>query len=545
MQGPFSLKQGGTGIAIRNPVYLEQKNGERTFWGFTIVIIRVPDIFADSIKSLTDFSYEYKLSKSIAPWDETYEEVYGSGVEMIDPVTYTFELGDSQWMLEVMPENGWNSNEKLYRLWGYGLLIVLLLTGFAFAIILLRRTQESENTVSELNKKLHKALIAAETANRAKSTFLLNMSHDIRTPLNGIMGLLKINMAHGDDEDLVCVNNQKMEKTANHLLSLINDVLQMSKLEDGREELSSELVCLPDVFYDMKAIIDGSALDKGISVDFSEDSIWVHPYVITNPLYLRQIFLNIYGNGIKFTNFGGKISTKQECIEEKDNVITYRWIISDTGIGMSKEFLKHIFEPFAQERADARSNYHGTGLGMAIVKKMIDKMGGTVSVTSEVGKGSTFVVELPFEMGAAPEKSKKEEADKENSIHGLNLMLVEDNELNAEIAEILLEDEGAIITMVTDGQQAVELFNNNPEGTFDAILMDIMMPVMDGLTATKAIRALNRPDAGTIPIIAMTANAFAEDVQRCLDAGMNAHLAKPLDIEKVKKTICEHIIGLF
>ena len=545
MQGPFSLKQGGTGIAIRNPVYLEQKNGERTFWGFTIVIIRVPDIFADSIKSLTDFSYEYKLSKSIAPWDETYEEVYGSGVEMIDPVTYTFELGDSQWMLEVMPENGWNSNEKLYRLWGYGLLIVLLLTGFAFAIILLRRTQESENTVSELNKKLHKALIAAETANRAKSTFLLNMSHDIRTPLNGIMGLLKINMAHSDDEELVRENYKEMEKAANHLLSLINDVLQMSKLEDGREELSSELVCLPDVFYDMKAIIDGSALDKGISVDFSEDSIWVHPYVITNPLYLRQIFLNIYGNSIKFTNFGGKISTKQECIEEKDNVITYRWIISDTGIGMSKEFLKHIFEPFAQERADARSNYHGTGLGMAIVKKMIDKMGGTISVTSEVGKGSTFVVELPFEMGAAPEKSKKEEADKENSIHGLNLMLVEDNELNAEVAEILLEDEGAIITMVNDGQQAVELFNNNPVGTFDAILMDIMMPVMDGLTATKAIRALNRPDAGIIPIIAMTANAFAEDVQRCLDAGMNAHLAKPLDIEKVKKTICEHIIGLF
>ena len=367
----------------------------------------------------------------------------------------------------------------------------------------------------EQQAELHKALIAADTANRAKSTFLLNMSHDIRTPLNGIMGLLKINMAHSDDEELVRENYKEMEKAANHLLSLINDVLQMSKLEDGREELSSELVCLPDVFYDMKAIIDGSALDKGISVDFSEDSIWVHPYVITNPLYLRQIFLNIYGNGIKFTNFGGKISTKQECIEEKDNVITYRWIISDTGIGM------------------------------AIVKKMIDKMGGTISVISEVGKGSTFVVELPFEMGAAPEKSKKEEADKENSIHGLNLMLVEDNELNAEVAEILLEDEGAIITMVNDGQQAVELFNNNPVGTFDAILMDIMMPVMDGLTATKAIRALNRPDAGIIPIIAMTANAFAEDVQRCLDAGMNAHLAKPLDIEKVKKTICEHTIELY
>ena len=383
--------------------------------------------------------------------------------------------------------------------------LCVIVLGVIFNIIIVGNLQKANRQAEckiaklELEKKqkkkeleqqdeLHKALIAADTANQAKSTFLLNMSHDIRTPLNGIMGLLKINMAHSDDEELVRENNQKMEKAANHLLSLINDVLQMSKLEDGREELSSELVCLPDVFYDMKAIIDGSALDKGISVDFSEDSIWLHPYVITNPLYLRQIFLNIYGNSIKFTNSGGKISTKQECIEEKDNVITYRWIISDTGIGM------------------------------AIVKKMIDKMGGTISVTSEMGKGSTFVVELPFEMGAAPEKSKKEEADKENSIHGLNLMLVEDNELNAEVAEILLEDEGAIITMVTDGQQAVELFNNNPEGTFDAILMDIMMPVMDGLTATKAIRALNRSDAG-----------------------MNAHLAKPLDIEKVKKTICEQI----
>ncbi|MGO5165877.1 MULTISPECIES: ATP-binding protein [unclassified Candidatus Paralachnospira] len=256
---------------------------------------------------------------------------------------------------------------------------------------------------------------------------------------------------------------------------------------------------------------------------------------------MRQIFLNIYGNSIKFTNPGGKISTKQECIEEKDNVITYRWTISDTGIGMSEEFLQHIFEPFSQEQADARSVYHGTGLGMSIVKKLVDKMGGMISVTSEIGKGSTFVIELPFEIASAPEKAKKEETDKKNNIHGLNLMLVEDNELNAEIAEMLLEDEGAIITMANDGQQAVELFNNNPVGTFDAILMDIMMPVMDGLAATKAIRSLNRPDAGTVPIIAMTANAFEEDVQKCLDVGMNAHLAKPLDIEKVKKTICEQI----
>ena len=217
-------------------------------------------------------------------------------------------------------------------------------------------------------------------------------------------------------------------------------------------------------------------------------------------------------------------------------MITYRWTISDTGIGMSEEFLQHIFEPFSQEQADARSVYHGTGLGMSIVKKLVDKMGGMISVTSEIGKGSTFVIELPFEIASAPEKAKKEETDKKNNIHGLNLMLVEDNELNAEIAEMLLEDEGAIITMANDGQQAVELFNNNPVGTFDAILMDIMMPVMDGLEATRQIRALEREDA-SLPIIAMSANAFQDDVENSLTAGMNAHLMKPLEADKLDETV--------
>lgn len=400
---------------------------------------------------------------------------------------------------------------------------------------------EEKKKELEQQEILRKAVIAADTANRAKSTFLLNMSHDIRTPLNGIIGLLKINMAHSDDEKLVYENYEKMEKAANHLLSLTNDVLQMSKLEDDIEEFSSEVVCLLDVSYDTKAIIQGNALEKGISLKFFGESILEHQYVITSPVHLRQIFLNIYGNSIKFTNAGGEISTKLECIGEKDNRVTYRWTISDTGIGMSKEFLQHIFEPFAQEKSGARSVYQGTGLGMAIVKNLVDKMGGTISVASEVGKGSTFIIELPFEIASAPERFMNEETDKENNISGLNLMLVEDNELNAEIAEMLLTDEGAIITIVNDGQRAVELFNNHSEGTFDAILMDIMMPVMDGLTATKMIRALNRPDASTIPIIAMTANAFEEDVQKCLNAGMNAHLAKPLDIEKVKRTICEQV----
>ena len=392
----------------------------------------------------------------------------------------------------------------------------------------------------EQQAELHKALIAADTANRAKSTFLLNMSHDIRTPLNGIMGLLKINMAHSEDEELVRENYKEMEKAANHLLSLINDVLQMSKLEDGREELSSELVCLPDVFYDMKAIIDGSALDKGISVDFSEDSIWVHPYVITNPLYLRQIFLNIYGNSIKFTNFGGKISTKQECIEEKDNVITYRWIISDTGIGMSEEFLEHIFEPFVQEKTDARSVYQGTGLGMAIVKSLVDKMNGTISVTSKEGEGSTFVIRIPFEIASKVEETKVDKEKSSNDISGIKILLAEDNELNAEIAQTLLVDEGANVTVVSDGEQAVREFTRCAPHTYDVILMDIMMPKLDGIAATKAIRDMERPDAVEIPIIAMTANAFEEDARKCVEAGMNAHLSKPLQMDVVVGTIAQY-----
>ena len=532
--GPYELKQGGTGALLFDPIYINDGN-EKKFWGFSILVLNW-DAFLEELEvdKLEDATYHFKV------WKEgnngKHVTIMSCGHSSLNhTLSVACEVPNDTWYFEIVPFQGWIPMS--YKIFGSIVsVLVAILLSMGYWQIILRREKEAVYA-----KQIEKVATEAQHANQAKTRFLFNMSHDIRTPLNGIIGLLKINVAHSDDEKLVRENYKKMEKAANHLLSLINDVLQMSKLEDGREEFSSELVCLSDVFCDIQAIIEGNASDKEISWDFSGDVAFVHPYVIASPLHLRQIFLNIYGNSIKFTNPGGKISTKQECIEEKDNVITYRWTISDTGIGMSEEFLQHIFEPFSQEQADARSVYHGTGLGMSIVKKLVDKMGGMISVTNEIGKGSTFVIELPFEIASAPEKAKKEETDKKNNIHGLNLMLVEDNELNAEIAEMLLEDEGAIITMANDGQQAVELFNNNPVGTFDAILMDIMMPVMDGLAATKAIRSLNRPDAGTVPIIAMTANAFEEDVQKCLDVGMNAHLAKPLDIEKVKKTICEQI----
>ena len=365
------------------------------------------------------------------------------------------------------------------------------------------------------------------------------MSHDIRTPLNGIIGLIKINETHMDDRELVKTNQDKMLVSADHLLSLINDVLQMSKLEDENIEISHEPIDLGEISREVGTIISGRTAEAGIAFEIGKQEFPVS-YVYGSPLHIRHIFLNIYVNCIKYNKPHGKVTTTLKCLGEKNGIVTYRWTISDTGIGMSEEFLKHIFEPFVQEHSDARTVYSGTGLGMSIVKKIIDRMNGTIVVTSKEGEGSTFVITLPFEIAEKPEEIPAE-MDGEVNIAGLHLLLAEDNELNAEIARTLLEDEGAITTIVNDGQQAVDIFSRNKPGTFDAILMDIMMPEMDGLSATKAIRALDREDAKTIPIIAMTANAFDEDEKKCMEAGMNAHLVKPLDIQKMKEAVCRYL----
>ena len=383
------------------------------------------------------------------------------------------------------------------------------------------------------NEQLSVAVDQADRANAAKTSFLSRMSYDIRTPLNGIIGLLEIDAAHPEDTELVNANRDKMRVAADHLLSLINDISQMSKLESGEITLAHEPINLNQLSRDILTIIGQKAAESGITMEYdtTSDPVAV-PWVYGSPLHLRQIFLNIYTNCIKYNKVGGKVCSKVVCLGMAENTVTYRWIITDTGIGMSQEFLERIFDPFSQERTDARSVYHGTGLGMAIVKGLVEQMNGTIEISSEEGVGSTFVITLPFEVmeNTGPVLQPKE--GNEATIHGLRLLLAEDNELNAEIAQMLLEDEGAIVTIVADGRQAVEEFQNNPPGTFDAILMDVMMPVMDGLTATREIRALPRPDAKTIPIIAMTANAFAEDSQKCLEAGMTAHLAKPLEMKK-------------
>ena len=387
--------------------------------------------------------------------------------------------------------------------------------------------------------ELRAAKEAAERANAAKTSFLSRMSHDIRTPLNGILGLLQIDDMHEDDAVLLKNNREKIKVAANHLLELINDVLQMSKLEDGHIELAQEAIDLRKLAKDVLAITDVRASESGVTLNY-EKEIFPYPFVYGSPVHLRQLFLNIYSNAIKYNKIGGKIETVLRMVGRQENTVTYEWTISDTGIGMSPEFLTHIFEPFAQEHSDARSIYRGTGLGMSIVKSLVNAMHGSIQVKSIVGEGSTFTITLPFEIAKEEAVTAKKISAQNVDVSGVKLLLAEDNDLNAEIAQVQLKEAGAKVTVVRDGKQALERFTNMPEGTYDAILMDIMMPVMDGITATKAIRALKRPDAATIPILAMSANAFAEDEKKSLAAGMNAHLAKPLKMEHVMMTIAEY-----
>lgn len=387
--------------------------------------------------------------------------------------------------------------------------------------------------------ELQEALVEAQKANSAKSSFLARMSHDIRTPLNGIIGLMEISDRHPEDIALLTQNREKEKVAANHLLALISDVLELSKLDDQNVTLANEAFDIEHLFEDVLTISQMRAADSGITLIHPQNKKPLDkPYVYGSPLHVRQILLNILGNAIKYNNPGGTVSYQIEKLAlDKDNS-KYKFVISDTGIGMKEEFIEHIYEPFTQEHDDARSVYMGTGLGMSIVKSLIDKMEGSIEIESEVGKGSKFTIILPFK-NATLEEIPKKVTETEENIEGMKLLLVEDNKLNMQIAKMLLKESKAIITEAVNGKEAVDQFVANPPGTFDLILMDVMMPEMDGYTATRAIRALDREDAKKIPIVAMTANAFVEDIQKCKEAGMDEHLSKPLDIKKVVATISQ------
>ena len=403
----------------------------------------------------------------------------------------------------------------------------------------------TKNITEEKNKEiqnkllLKEAAMKADEANKAKSEFLLNMSHDIRTPLNGIIGLLEINKKNRDNLELLNENNNKMEVAANHLLGLISDILQMSKLEDHSFEFDHEIIDLKKLSMEVGTIVNINANKANIKMKYGNQNLPIVS-VYSCPLQLKQIFLNIYSNCIKYNRPNGAITTSLKYLGIDKNIVTYQWIISDTGIGMSEEFLQHIFEPFTQEHVDTLNHKQGTGLGMAIVKRLIEGLNGSIQIKSKLNVGSTFIITLPFEVSI--EKAKEiTDLYQNDSIKDLKILLVEDNDLNLDIAKYQLEDQGAFITCARNGKEAIEVYENKPDCYFDVILMDIMMPVMNGLETTKKIRNMNKKDAKSIPIIALTANAFQENATECYEAGMNAHIVKPFYIKDVVHIISRNI----
>lgn len=405
------------------------------------------------------------------------------------------------------------------------------------AVYICKDVTEFRELEKRRQNELEMALQKAQNASNAKSNFLSRMSHDIRTPLNGIIGLMEIGEKHKDDYELINANRKKAMIAANHLLSLINDVLDMSKLEDGNTKLAREPFDFYDVCSEAVAICEIRARENGIQLIYDDAAESKCRHLYGSPLHVRQILLNILNNSVKYNKPGGYIKFSSKLLSYDDETAVYRITIEDSGIGMSKEYLKHLYEPFTQERCDARSRYQGTGMGMTIVKALVDKMNGSIDVYSRVGVGTKFDITIPFEIDTNPQEIEDVAKPEANDITDMNILVAEDNELNMEIIEYLLTDGGAKVTKASNGLEAYKEFLEKPAGSFDVILMDIMMPELDGYEATKRIRSSDKPDAATVPIIAMTANAFAEDVEQAKKAGMNVHLAKPIDVKKMIATI--------
>lgn len=402
--------------------------------------------------------------------------------------------------------------------------ICILLTGIVILVWSLHRAQKEQQK--------------ADAANAAKTAFLTRMSHDIRTPLNGILGLIEIEELKDGDMQVARESRAKARVAANHLLSLINDILEMGKIEDRKLTLEHAPFNLKELCDDALVLCKLRASGNGITMQDNSLPYATGPYMIGSPTHIRRIIINLLDNSIKYNKRGGSVTFSSQTKPLDDGRALFCFSVSDTGIGMAPEFLKHIYEPFAQEGDDARSKFQGTGMGMPIVKSLIELMGGTIEISSEVGVGSTFNVQIPLDIDKNPQARERADGQANScSLAGMNVLLAEDNELNAEIAQALLESEGIVVTRTADGNETVNLYVGRPAGSFDAILMDIMMPGMDGYEATRAIRLSEKADAADIPIIALTANAFAEDSQAAHDAGMNAHLPKPLDFNKLKNML--------
>ena len=524
--GPFDLVQGGTGVLLFDPVYQTDAQGNEKFWGFSVLVMDW-EKFIDKMEldKLEDAGYHYQIWKRGNKDDEQVVIAQCVNFEKEDTLEVACEVPNDTWYFEIIPENGWIT--LIQRLWG---LLISFMTAFIIMTVYLQfKMRRYREQIHET--QLEKAVHEAKCANEAKTRFLFNMSHDIRTPMNAIIGFADLLEKHIDEKERVRDYIGKIKSSSEFLLSLINYVLETARIESGKMSLKKEVCCASILIESLTDVFEPEVCKKGLTYSYTKDI--EHEYVMGDDTKVREIFINIIGNSLKYTPAGGKITIDiREIPFDRENYIAYKIVVEDTGIGMSEDYLPHIFEEFSREHTSTESKVVGTGLGLPIVKALIDLMGGTIEIESEVGKGTKTTVMIPFEIATQEQILEEQQKAKEfvpKDIKGKRILVAEDNELNAEITLTVLKEKGLLVERAANGKECVEMLKEKPADYYDMILMDIQMPEMDGYQATEMIRNLGDSRAA-VPIVAMTANAFEEDRQKALDADMNAHVSKPVDM---------------
>ena len=532
--GPFPLVQGGNGALLFDPVYVKDEAGEDTFWGFSILVLNW-DHFMEEVETykLEDTSYQYLIWKNGTEPGEKLTIAQSEKFSFKDTLEVACDVPNDTWYFEIEPKAGWVPQSQI----AFGILIAALVSGVLTVGYWQYEMQRYKEALYA--EKIERAAKRAEEASEAKTRFLFNMSHDIRTPMNAIIGFSDLLEKHLDDKEKVHDYIKKIQLSGSFLLSLINYVLEMARIESGKATLRTEVGDAQELLGALNAVFEPAVEKKRLKYNCTLDV--EHRFIICDVTKVREIVLNIISNSVKYTPEGGSVTVQiKEIPWEKEGWTAYRILVEDTGIGMGAEYLPHIFEEFTRERTSTESKVVGAGLGLPIVKALIDLMGGTIQVESERGKGSKFEVILPFEI-ASEEEVKDSYVKKEEKLYNRSkekrILLAEDNELNAEIAITILEENGFKVERAEDGCKCVELFSEKPAGYYSTILMDIQMPNMDGYTASRKIRGMEREDAKAIPIIALTANAFDEDRNKAFAAGMYGHIAKPIDVGRMVRSI--------
>lgn len=531
--GPYELNQGGLGSLLFEPIYITDKSGEKSFWGFSILVLDWNRFLEElELDKLTDASYCYQMWKKDGNSGKKTIIAQGGDAIHKGAVQISCKVPNDTWYFEIIPHTGWVTVKQQALVFLVAVSIAVLATAICY--LMLHRKQREKLYTEEIRKSAEKA----RKANEAKTRFLFNMSHDIRTPMNAIVGFSGLLEKSIHDEKKSLDYIKKIRVSSDILLTIINQVLEMARIESGKITLSSESVNIREMVDAMNTVFESSLTKKSLEYQCSLNV--VHDQILCDKTKMEEIILNVVSNSIKYTNPHGKITVSIDELDSEDEKnADYKVVVEDNGIGMSQDYLPHIFEEFSREHTSTETRVAGTGLGLPIVKSLVDRMGGTIEVESEEGKGTRFIMKFSFPVSS---KNQVREEEKQNipditeKLKGKQILLAEDNDLNAEIAETVLVEAGIEVKRVEDGLQCIEELKKMPEKYYDVILMDVQMPNMDGYTATEKIRHLDDSRA-EIPIIAMTANAYDEDRRKAQEAGMDGFLAKPLDVDEMMRLL--------